>query len=61
MEVFETIGCLICGAMLYMIATLLFGEIATNVLEEEYDGTGWGPWIAGCMMFVVIFVLWWDR
>lgn len=56
---FETIGCLICGAMLYMIATLLFGEAVPNVLGEEYDGTGWGPWIAGGVMFTVVFVWLW--
>ena len=58
---FETIGMILCGSMLYVIATLLFGEIAPDVLSEELDGTGWGPWLVGCVMFVAIFVLWWDR
>ena len=56
---FETIGMILCGSMLYVIATLLFGEIAPDVLSEELDGTGWGPWIAGAVMFTVVFVWLW--
>lgn len=57
MEVFEIIGRITCGAILYIIMTLLFGGIVPDAFAEDDDHTGWGPWLVGCGMFVAVFAM----
>ena len=57
MEVFEIIGRITCGAILYIIMTFLFGRIMPDVFTEDDALSGWGPWLVGCGMFVAVFAM----